>query len=100
MSKYRELVQNPPKIEVTKKDPREVHFKLISCMCDNEHTFSFKRQEDGTYSKSLGIFAISNLQMEGDWNIDLNWAAEDQDWDKVVDIINTGTEAVASVRYR
>lgn len=99
MSKYSELVYNPPKIEVTKKDPREVHFKLISCMCDNEYKMTFRRKESGEYSLSAGMFSLSNFQMRGDMT-DLYWAAEDGDWDSVVKFINTGTSVVESVKFR
>lgn len=100
MSKYRELRFNPPKIEITKENPREVHFKVISCMCDNEHKISFRRQGDGQYKVSAGGFTMSNFQMKGDYMTDLVWAAEDGNWDEVVRIINSGTEVVESVKYR
>jgi len=99
MSLYRDLRLNPPKIEV-KENPREVHFYLVSCMCDNKYKMTFKRKEDGQYSVSAGIQALSNFQMKGDYRTDLVWAAEDGEWDKVVEIINSGVQAVESARSR
>ena len=99
MSLYRELRLNPPTIEV-KENPREVHFYLVSCMCDNKYKMTFKRKPDGDFSVSAGMFALSNFQMKGDYSTDLRWAADDGDWAQVVSIINSGTSVVESVRYR
>jgi len=100
MSKYRELVANPPKITVDKESPREVIFYLVSCMCDNKHKITFRKKENGEYSVSAGNQAMSNFQMKGDYATDLRWFAEDNEWNKVVDVINSGTEVVEAVRYR
>jgi len=100
MSKYRELKINPPKIEVEKDSPREVHFNIVSCMCDNKHKITFRKKDDGQYSVGANGHALSNFQMEGDYVTDMVWAAEDGDWATVVDVINTGTSVVESVRYR
>lgn len=100
MSKFQQLHYNPPKIMVDKENPREVHFTTVSAMCDNEHKISFRRQDSGEYRVSAGIHALSNFQMKGDYLIDLQWYAEDGEWDKVVNVINTGTSRVESVRYR
>mgnify|MGYP000156218501 CR=1 FL=1 len=99
-SKYWELRNNPPAIKVEKENPREVHFYLRSVMCDNESKIVLKRKEDGQYSVNAGNQALSNFQMKGDYKTDLVWAAEDGNWNEVVDIINTGTVAVENVRYR
>ena len=49
MNKYRELVFDPPKIEV-KENAREVIFKTVSCMCDNVHYLTFRKNEIGDWS--------------------------------------------------
>ena len=103
MSKYKTLIYNPPKIEV-KENPREAHFKVISCMCDNEAKISFRRKEDGQYSVSASnshcSLSMTNFQMKGDYETDLVWAAEDNDWATVIRVINSGTSKVESVRAR
>ena len=99
-SLYQELRNNPPVIKIEKENPREVHFETVSCMCDNRRKISFKRKDDGTYTMSGNGFSLSNWQMRKDYEIDCCWAAEDGDWDKVVEIINTGTSRVESVKYR
>jgi len=100
MSKYKELITNPPKIVVDIDSPREVIFYLISCMCDNKYKITFNKKENGEYSVSAGRFALSNFQMKDDYETDLRWFAEDNEWDKVVSVINSGTSVVESVRYR
>jgi hypothetical protein len=44
MSKFIELRQNAPKLTI-KEGAREVIFKTISCMCDNVHHITFKKNE-------------------------------------------------------
>ena len=45
MSKYQELLHNPPTFTelYDSENLREVIFELISCMCDNKYTFKLKR---------------------------------------------------------
>ena len=98
MSIYQKLRTNPPKIEV-KENAREVIFNTISCMCDNSGVLKFKKAENGDFKVSGGISAISNWDMKSDVD-ELLWAADDQNWDLVVSIINSGTTKVQKVRSR
>lgn len=98
MSLYQELIQNPPKISI-KKDAKEVHFTTISCMCDNQHTISFKKNDNGEFTISGRGHALSNWQMKHD-TIDLCWAADEGHWDNVIQMINTGTSIVEKARQR
>ncbi len=99
-SLYHELIVNPPVIKVDVESPREVHFATISCMCDNKGKISFYRNDNGSYRMTGNGFALSNWQMKDDYHTDCCWAAEDGEWDKVANIINTGTTKVQSVKYR
>jgi len=97
---YQGLKQSPPNIEVT-KDAREVIFLTISAMCDNKSTLTFRKNKEGDFRVSGNGSCLSNWQMKGDdYKTDLEWAADDQDWNKVVGIINTGTALVKSARSR
>ena len=98
MSMYRELSINPPTIRV-KKDPREVILTTISCMCDNKGTLKFKKNSEGDFKMSGGGFALSNWQMKHD-RYDIEWMADENDWDQVIRMINTGTAVVSAVRSR
>ena len=48
MDRYRELLNNPPKLEV-KENAREVVINLISCMCDNKNKITIKKNADGDF---------------------------------------------------
>lgn len=98
MSKYQELLQNPPRIKV-KKDAREVIFKTVSCMCDNVHYLKFKKNTDGDFKMSGNGFALSNWQMNHPPH-DIEWTADEGMWNQVVRMINTGTAKIESVKSR
>ena len=98
MSKYQELRANPPKLDI-KANAKEVVFEVVSCMCDNKHTIQFKKNEEGEFRVNGRGSAMSNFQMKHD-TIDLTWAADEQNWSRVISMINTGTSQVASVRAR
>jgi len=100
MSEYQTLRNNPPTLKV-KEDAREVIFYTTSCMCDNKHSISFKREANSDrFSVSGGRFSLSNWQMKGDYKTDLLWAADAFDWAGVARIINDSVEAISSVRSR
>ena len=98
MSKYRELIFDPPTIEV-KKSAREVTFKTISCMCDNVHHLTFKKDKQGDFRLHGNGFSLSNWQIKFE-RFELEWFADDEQWEDVVKMINTGTSKVASVVSR
>ena len=97
--KYEELKRNPANLEI-KENAKEVIFTLVSCMCDNVNRLTFKKKENGEFSVSLGIECLGNLQMEGDYETDLRWSADDWDWKEVERVIHTGTSRIESVRSR
>ena len=95
---YRELRINPPHI-IIKKDAKEVVFTTVSVMCDNINYLVFKKNDD-EFSISGRGHALSNWQMKGDYITDLHWAADEQDWDEVIKIINSGTSVVKEAKSR
>ncbi len=99
MSKYRTILNNPPKLGI-KENAREVVITTISCMCDNVHLLTFRKNKDGDFRVTGGRFALSNWQMKGDYRTDLEWAADDQNWNEVHRIINSGTSVAESARSR
>lgn len=95
---YIQLRNNPPKLEVV-ANAREVIITTISCMCDNKHTLTLKKNEDGDFKLSGNGFALSNWQMKHD-RFDIEWAADESKWDEVFHMINTGTSNIQSLRSR
>jgi hypothetical protein len=98
MNKYRELIFNPPKIEV-KENAREVVFKTVSCMCDNVHYLTFRKNEIGDFKLYGNGHSISNFDIKFQ-KFELEWFADCEHWDDVVRMINTGTSKIASVVSR
>ena len=98
MSKFRELRMNPPKLTI-KEGAREVIFTTISCMCDNVSYITFKKNSDGDFKMSGGRFALSNWQMKHPQH-DIEWEADANEWNRVIEMINSGTEAISEVKSR
>jgi hypothetical protein len=98
MSKYRELLTNPPTLEVKGK-PREIKIDLVSCMCDNRYRWTIKENKDGDYKIFTHGHAYSNFQIKHGKD-DIEWIADEGDWNGVFKMINSGTEKIESIKYR
>ena len=98
MSKYRELIQNPPKLKIEGK-PREIKVDLVSCMCDNRYRWTIYQNEDGDYRINTGGYAYSNFQIKHRQD-DIEWEADDGNWNDVIYMINSGTSQIESIKYR
>ena len=98
MSKYVELRRNQPKLTI-KGGAREVIFKTISCMCDNVHHITFKKDSNGDFKMSGNGFALSNWQMKHPIH-EIEWMADEEGWDEVIKMINSGTSVIESVTSR
>lgn len=98
MDKYQELRMNPPKLSI-KGGAREVIFKTISCMCDNVGYLRFKKNDEGDFKLDGMGFAISNWQMNHPQH-EIEWMADEERWDEVISMINSGTSKVESVTSR
>jgi hypothetical protein len=104
MSKYQELITNPPRFTVIQtisktKDPKEVIFKVVSCMCDNVHYFRFKKNNNDEFKLDCighhyGNFGIKIPKHELEWN------ADEGKWREVFNSINSGTSVIESVQSR
>ena len=76
-----------------------VIFKTISCMCDNVHYLTFKKNNDGDFKMSGNGFALSNFSMKHPIH-DIEWEADENEWGGVVAMINSGTSVVEEVKSR
>jgi ssDNA-binding Zn-finger/Zn-ribbon topoisomerase 1 len=101
MSKYKELLNNPPVFTklYDSENLREVIFETISCMCDNKGFLKLKKNNEGDFKLSGNGFAISNWQMQHAKH-DIEWEADAANWGMVVNMINTGTSKIASIKNR
>ena len=99
MSRYDELTENPPKLEV-KGEPRQVKIDLVSVMCDNRYRWTFERKTpEHDFELWTHGYAYSNFHMSLRKD-DLEWLADDGEWDAIFDAINDGVQVVESVKYR
>ena len=105
MSKYQELLKNPPKVyQEVKKDAKEIIFYVVSSMCDNKYTLRFIKNDDDKFKMSGMGFSLSNFQFgykEGGIKpFEIEWEADNRNWIDVVDMINSGTVKVEKVISR
>jgi len=98
MSKYKELRENPPKLTVN-DNSREVIFKTISCMCDNVHHITFKKNSEGDFKMDGNGFSLSNWQFKHEIH-DIEWEADSNMWGGVIAMINSGTSIISEVKSR
>ena len=105
MSKYQELLQNPPRVRSSiKKNAKEVIFYVVSCMCDNKHTLKFRKNDDDEFKMSGMGQALSNFQFgykEGGIKpFEIEWEADNGNWTDVIEMINSGTSKIEKVISR
>lgn len=102
MSLFHALRANPPKITVG-EGCKEVVFTLVSAMCDNVSYLVFKKNSDGEFylrhRNDHVPLSFSNLQCKTS-DFDLCWLADDENWPEIINLINTGTSRISSVKYR
>ena len=98
MSKYAELLNNPPVLNVV-DGAREVIINLVSCMCDNKNKFTMKKDDAGDFKIFTHGQAWSNFGIKADRD-DIEWLADDAKWSEVFKLINSGYSKIESVRSR
>jgi len=98
MSKYVELMNNPPKLTI-KEGAREVVFKTIASMCDNVHYITFKKNNEGDFKMSGNGFSLSNWGMKHTPQ-EIEWEADENLWGGVIAMVNSGYEVIESVVSR
>jgi len=100
ISRYQELLHNPYKMhhKEIKEDVKEVIFYVVSCMCDNKYTLRFKKH-NGEFGMSGMGFALSNFGFSYK-PFEIEWVADEGDWIRVKNMINSGTVKVEKVISR
>lgn len=82
-----------------KENSNTVKIKLKDSF-DNESTLSFKKDKNNQYKYSYSNnhvnLSLSNLQMKNQ-GFELEWAADKQDWSKVINMINSGVKRVKDI---
>ena len=81
------------------ENPKEVIFHTVAGMCDNRHMFRFKKDASGEFKLSCCGFAYSNFGIENH-KYELEWAADDDRFFMVIQMINSGYQVVEKVVSR
>jgi len=103
---YRKLRFNPPALKIV-DNPKRVSFKMVSCMCDNRSTITFLKKGDfwsvwavlpSGMGNSMSNYQFGLRKPMQPTTDDFRWWALDGEWNKILEYINSGTEAIESVR--
>ncbi len=95
---YTNVLKSKPTFEV-KEGAREVIVETVSCMCDNMSKLTFKKNSEGDFKMNGNGQALSNWQMKYAKD-EIEWKADEGNWNEVFEMINTGTRLVCEVRSR
>ena len=101
---YTELVQQPitqmrKNLKEIKKNPRELMIHVVSSMCNNKYILSLKKNSDGEFKMSGRGYSLSNFGFKSPV-YEIEWAADEGDWSKVIDIINSGYQLIDKIVSR
>tara|TARA_R100000654_G_scaffold16524_6_gene34667 strand:+ start:2036 stop:2329 length:294 start_codon:yes stop_codon:yes gene_type:complete len=97
MSLYHKLRLDPPALKV-EGNPREIKIDVVSVMCDNKYRWSVKKIK-GDYKIFTSPFAYSNFQTKFKRD-DIEWEMDNGNWNKVFNMINSGTIQIEQIKYR
>ena len=81
------------------ENPKEVIFHTVAGMCDNKNMFRFKKDASGEFKLSCNGFAYSNFGIPN-VKYELEWAADDDRFFNVIQMINSGYQVVEKVVSR
>ena len=95
---YRNLRNNAPTLTV-KKEAQKVMVNLISCMCDNTGTWTFRKNGNDEFVIFTHGSAFSNFQTDFT-KTEIEAEANLGNWNKVFRMINSGTSVIKSVESK
>ena len=95
----RPTTQMRKNLKEIKKNPRELMIHTVSSMCDNKHILSLKKNSDGEFKMSGRGYSLSNFGF-GSPVYEIEWAADEGDWSKVIHIINSGYQRIDKIVSR
>jgi len=93
------MTQMKKNLKEIKKNPRELMIHIVSSMCDNRYILSLKKNSDGEFKMSGGRFSLSNFGFKSPV-YEIEWAADEGDWSKVIHIINSGYQRIDKIVSR
>ncbi len=82
-----------------KKNARELMIHVVASMCDNKYILSLKKNSDGEFKMSGRGYSLSNFGFEASV-YEIEWTADEGDWSKVINIINSGYQRIDKIVSR
>ena len=82
-----------------KKNPRELMIHVIASMCDNKYILSLKKNSDEEFKMSGRGYSLSNFGFKSPV-YEIEWAADEGDWSRVIHIINSGYQRIDKIVSR
>ncbi len=101
---YKELANQPmtqmrKNLKEIKKNPRELMIHTVASMCNNKHILSLKKNSDGDFKMSGNGYSLSNFGFNSP-PYEIEWAADEGDWSKVIHVINSGYQKIDKIVSR
>ncbi len=95
----RPTLQMRKNLKEIKKNARELKIHIVSSMCNNKYILSLKKNSDGEFKMSGNGYALSNFGFKSPV-YEIEWAADEGDWSKVIHIINGGYQRIDKIVSR
>ena len=88
------------KEKILVKDRRNgKNYKINSAFDDVDSIFSKNKNDDGDFKLNSHRDSYRNFQIKFDKD-DIEWEADDSNWNKVFDMINSGTSKIDNIKSR
>ena len=95
----RPTTQMKKNLKEIKKNPRELMIHVVASMCDNKYILSLKKNSDGDFKMSGRGHSLSNFGFKPPV-YEIEWAADEGDWSKVIHGINSGYQRIDKIVSR
>ena len=101
---FTDLAQQPytqkrKNLKEIKKNAKELIIHIVSSMCDNRYILSLRKDSNGEFKMSGNGYALSNFGFKSPV-YEIEWAADEGDWSKVIHIINSGYQRIDKIVSR
>jgi len=94
-----EMYQMQKNLKEIKKNPRELMIHVVASMCDNKYILSLKKNSDEEFKMSGRGYSLSNFGFKSPV-YEIEWAADEGDWSRVIHIINSGYQRIDKIVSR
>ena len=95
----RPTIQMRKNLKEIKKNPRQLMIHVVSSMCDNKYILSLRKNNDGEFKMSGRGYSLSNFGFKPPI-YEIEWAADEGDWSKVIHSINSGYQRIDKIVSR